>query len=208
MLWLTVVPALLGLGRDAVAQTESQRFELTPYGGYRFGGSFKTEDGATTVSLDDSHSLGLVFNARESANTQWEVIYSRQDSSADTSMLQGFAPTTDMRIELLQGGGTYEFEGTAAAQPYLAATLGGTHVSPEAPGLDSDTFWSMSIGLGLALRPNARFGVRLEARALGTLVGSSTTLFCRSDLGGGCTVRLDGRVLWQVETFAGVVFRF
>jgi hypothetical protein len=41
------------------------------------------------------------------------------------------------------------------------------------------------------------------------LIDSDTNLFCASGIGGAvCAIRVDGRVLWQIETFAGVVFRF
>ena len=199
---------LLSIPAEAVGQSNFGRAELTPYAGYRFGGSFDSEDGSASVRLDDRGSGGLILNVRETANTQWEVIYARQDTVADTSALAEFAPSTNVQMDFLQGGGTYEFEGTSV-RPYLAATIGGTHISPEAPGLNSDTFWSMSIGLGLQFRPSERLGFRLEARAWGTLIDSDTDLFCVSDLGGAvCAIKVDGRVLWQIETFAGVVFRF
>ncbi len=95
------------------------------------------------------------------------------------------------------------------ARPYLAATLGGTYISPDAEGLKSDTFWSFSIGTGLQVFPAKHLGLRLEARAWGTLLSSSSSLFCSSGPdGGACAIAVSGEMLWQVETFAGVVFRF
>jgi hypothetical protein len=77
------------------------------------------------------------------------------------------------------------------------------------PGLNSETFWSFSIGAGLQIRPSDRLGIRLEARAWGTLIESDTTLFCLSGVqGASCGIRMDGRVLWQLETIAGIVVRF
>lgn len=203
-----MLPLLLGASGNVMGQVDTARFELTPYAGYRFGGTFTDEDGSTSVELDDGEGFGLIFNLRESANTQWEVVYSRQDTDADTSALNGFAPTTEVRLHHLEGGGTYEFEG-GAARPYLALTLGGTRIEPRIPGLKGDTFWSMSIGTGLLIRPTARVGIRLEARAWATLVDSNTSLFCVSAAAGAaCAIQIDGRVLWQLETSAGIVFRF
>ena len=57
--------------------------------------------------------------------------------------------------------------------------------------------------------PAARIGIRLEARAWGTLMQSDTDIFCRTGPEQNlCAVRVDGKVLGQVETIAGVVFRF
>ena len=192
---------------DALGQVP-RRFELTPYAAHRFGGSFEHEDGTTSIDLDDANGFGLIFNVRESAKTQWEVIYARQDTSADTSSVAGLATSTDVRFEHLQGGGTYEFDARPGWQPFLAATLGGTHVTPRWAGLQGDTFWSMSIGTGVAIRPSARIGFRLEARVWGMLVDSDTRLFCISSGGATCEIEIDGRVLWQLETFAGVTVRF
>lgn len=193
---------------EAAAQADADRFELTPYAGYRFGGTFEDRDGAADVGLDDDASLGLIFDIREDEDRQWEIIYSRQDAAADTSGLTGFAPATDVRIHYLHGGGTYQWQ-QRAVRPYVTATLGGAHVDPSLPELGGDTFWSISLGVGMQLRSAARVGIRLEARVFGTLVDSDSALFCRSGTdGGACAIQVDGRMFWQVETAAGLVFRF
>ena len=82
-------------------------------------------------------------------------------------------------------------------------------MSPDVRTLDSDTFFSGSLGVGLMVLPTNRVGVRLEARTHATLLRSDSDLFCESGPGGGlCAVAVNGDVLWQVEAFAGVVFRF
>ncbi len=197
---LTAVPSF--------AQTSPGAFELTPYGGYRFGGTFEDVDGQGEVELDDDASFGLIMNFRESGNTQWEVIYSQQNTTADIADFALPLSEVDIRLQSLQLGGTYMGEGERV-RPYLAATIGGTHVEPDDSAFDDDTFWSFSIGGGLQIAPSNRVGLRLEARGWGTLVSSSTSLFCSSGPQGGlCAIEIDGRMLWQFETFAGVVFRF
>lgn len=197
-----------GCAGEAAAQDAARRFELTPHAGFGFGGRFEEENGPASVRLGDDTSVGLLLDIREAADTQWEVLYSRQDTTADTSALAGFAPETRVRMHYLQGGGTYQWPGETA-RPYLAATVGATRIAPSAPGLAGDTFPSLSVGLGLAIRAHARLGIRLEARVFGTLVDSDTGLFCESGAGGAaCAIEVDGRVLWQIETFAGLVLRF
>ena len=68
----------------ALAQEQNFKFELTPYGGYRVGGEFEETAGNLSIDLDDNSSFGFIFNARHSPITQWEILYSRQETSADT----------------------------------------------------------------------------------------------------------------------------
>jgi opacity protein-like surface antigen len=200
---------LAGLyGTSAETNGDDLDFELTPFGAYRFGGSFYVTDSDETLELDDASSYGVLFNVRQHHNTQWEILYSRQQTESRPRNAPPSSAAVDLDIQILQGGGTYQGEGERA-RPYVAATLGGTHIKSNSAGSTSDTFFSFSIGGGLQLRPNDRLGIRLEARAYGTLTASNTDLFCRTgpDLN-VCAIRVDGKVLWQVETLAGIVFRF
>ena len=117
-------------------------------------------------------------------------------------------PDADVEVHVLQLGGTYLGDGDTV-YPYLAATLGGTHVRTRSGNSDSDTFFSGSIGLGVKFMPSEQFGLRLEARAYGTLIDSSTDLFCSTGPDENvCAIQVRGESLTQVETFAGIVFRF
>jgi len=196
---------LLGASAAATAADDALDFEITPYGGWRFGGTFDIQESTDSWELDESSSFGLILNLRERANTQWEFIYSQQESSARLKSSTQPAARVDLDVQYFQVGGTYQWEGDIL-RPYLAATIGGTRVS--APS-QSDAFWSGSIGLGFQIMPESRVGIRVEARAWGSLTDSSTDLFCSVGPDQNiCAIRVDGSVLSQVETFAGVVFRF
>jgi len=192
----------------AHAQDSRAGFELTPFGGYRFGGSFEIEDSSDSFDFEDSPSYGLILNFPHRANTRWEILYSRQSTEAEFSGVTTNDPVVDVDLQMLQLGGTYQFEGDKVI-PYLAATLGATHARASASGSESDTFWSGSIGLGVLVSPHSRVGLRLEARAYGTFTNSSTDLLCVSGPeGAGCAISVAGDILTQIETFVGVVFRF
>jgi len=192
----------------AHAQNSAYKFELTPFGAYRFGGTFAVEDSTETFDLQDSSSFGLILNFPHRANTQWEVFYSKQATVAEFSAATPTDVAVDVDLQVLQLGGTYQFEGDKV-RPYIAATLGGTHARAYGTGSGSDTFWSASFGLGVMISPSSRVGLRLEARAYGTLMNSSTDLFCQTGPDANvCAIRIQGDVLGQFETFAGVVFRF
>lgn len=205
---LIVVILIATLLLPQVAASQEQNFELTPFAAYRFGGTFDVEQSDASYELDDSESFGMLFNVRQSANTQWEVLYSKQNTNARLRDGAGTSPSVDTDIHVLQLGGTYQGDGKTV-RPYVAMTLGGTHVKTVANGSQSDTFFSGSIGLGVQIRPGDRLGFRLEARAYGTLTDSSTDLFCQTGPDVNlCAIRIDGQIVTQFETFAGVVFRF
>lgn len=190
------------------AQEQAPNFELTPFAGYRFGGTFDVEESSDTYELQDSSSFGLILNWQHSGDTKWEVLYSKQQTEAEFNGATANDPLVDVDLQMLQLGGIYQFEGEMA-QPYMVATIGGTHVSAQSGGSESDTFWSGSIGIGVLISPSSRIGLRLEARAIGTLINSSTDLLCRTGPNvNACAVRLEGDMLSQIETFAGVVIRF
>ena len=196
----------LALCHAAAADAEDgKRFEITPFGGYRFGGTFEIEASEASYKLQDSSSLGLIFNLRDRDNTQWELLFSRQTPEARLVAGTGARPFVDMELQTLQLGGTYQGRGDTV-RPYLAATIGGTLIKANA---ESDSFFSGSIGVGLQIMPLSHIGIRLEARAHGALTDPDTDLFCRTGPDENiCAVRVEDDLFAQMETFAGIVFRF
>ena len=189
----------------ASAQDGPGNFEITPFGSYRFGGTFDITGSNDSYSFEDSSSFGLILNLREQHRTQWELYYSTQPTDAELSAGTGLQQSVGVETHILQFGGTYQGE-HERFRPYVAMTIGGTQISTPA---DSDTFWSGSIGVGFQVMPNSRLGIRLEARAHAALTSSDTDLFCATGPNQNvCAVRVDGEVLSQFETFAGLVFRF
>jgi opacity protein-like surface antigen len=193
----------------AFASAQQSAVEVTPFAGYRFGGTFETEDETARYELEDSASFGVLVNLPHKTNTQWEILYSQQGSAeAIYEGDPGPDPLVDVDIHVLQIGGTYLFEGERAI-PYLAATLGGTHIRTTSTESTDDTFFSGSIGIGMKFLPTSRVGIRVEARAYGTLISSDSALFCSTGPDANvCAVRIDGKLFSQVETFAGITFRF
>jgi len=194
-----------------LAGAQDNGIEITPFAGYRLGGTFESADAtdpSTEYEMVDSSSFGLIVNFPYKNNTQWEILYSQQQSEALYSGPSGPDPQVDVDIHVLQLGGTYQGDGDKA-RPYLAATLGATHIRTGSVSSTSDTFFSGSIGVGVMLMPTARVGVRVEARAYGTLLNSESDIFCSTGPNANvCAVHLEGNLLGQIETFAGITFRF
>ncbi|MEX2125255.1 MAG: hypothetical protein WD795_15290 [Woeseia sp.] len=190
------------------AASEIPQVSLTPFGGYTFGGEFTDEDDSLSVEVDDAAHFGLIFNIRESANTQWEIFYAQQQSEADTSDVSPAQPLVDIDVQYLQIGGTYVADGYRA-RPFMAATVGVTRFDPGPLTFDTENFFSFGIGAGWQLQPMDRLGLRLEGRLLGTLLHSDTALFCETGPEENvCAIVAKGDVYWQLQTSLGVVFRF
>ncbi len=160
---LLLATSLSTVSQTRTALADDLNVEITPFAGYRTSGSFDLEGVDGSYRLDDSESFGLLFNLRQSGNTQWEVLYSRQETTARLEGSTSSAPLVDTDIQVLQLGGTYQGEGETA-RPYVAMTLGGTHIKATTNVSQSDTFFSGSLGIGLNVVPNKRLGIRLEAR--------------------------------------------
>lgn len=202
------VPCIGALLLSPVAATaqQAQLFELTPFAGYRVGGEFEVTDTGETVKLADAPGYGLLFNVRQTYNTQWEILYSLQRTETQPSPL--LASPLELDLHVLQGGGTYQGD-PGPIRPYVAATIGATHMKARNSNGQSDTFLSFSLGGGLQVAPTNRLGLRLEARGYGSLTSSSTDLFCQTGPDQNvCAIRVEGKLMWQLEAFAGIVFRF
>lgn len=206
--WILALALWLGGLTAADAADDGLRFELTPYVGYRMGGSFS--DDATDIELDieDSAAQGFIVNGRVRSNTQWEVLYGRQSTEIETGGLFSNDPLLDFDVEYMHFGGTYLFDGEWV-RPFMALTIGVTHADPGDRSFGSENFFSASIGGGWNLAATNRIGVRLEMRAFMTFVDNDSRLFCESDAGAaGCLILIDSNTLTQWEARAGLTWRF
>jgi len=205
--FLTLALAVGGLSATASAEDE-YRFELTPYAGYRMGGSFSDEENDIELDIRDSAAQGFIVNGKVRSNTQWEVLYGRQATDIEAAGLFNGDSLLDFDIEYMHFGGTYLFDGESV-RPFMAMTVGVTHADPGDSTYGSENFFSASLGGGWNLAATSRFGIRLEIRAFMTFVDNDSRLFCESDAGAGeCLILIDSNTLTQWEARAGVTFRF
>lgn len=211
--YLTVAAAVLALaapGAGLADPMEIPRFSMTPMGGYTFGGEFGDEAAAASVEVEDRAHWGLIANLRESANTQWEIFYSRQQSEAAVTELPGgaLAGAVDLDVQYLHVGGTYVADGLTA-RPFLAATVGATRFDPDPLSFGSENFFSFGLGAGWQFAPTERLGLRLESRLLGTFLRSDSELFCETGPDENlCAISTDSDMYWQLQASLGLVFRF
>lgn len=206
----SMVLALAASGAVAADPDGIPRLSVTPSVGYTFGGEFEDEAATASVEVEDAAHWGLIVNLRESANTQWEVFYARQQSEAEITVLPVGIPagTVDLDVQYLHVGGTFVADG-GRARPFLAATVGATRFDPDPLSFDSENFFSVGLGAGWQFAPTERLGLRLESRVLGTFLRSDSKLFCQTGPDENiCAISATGDVYWQLQASLGVVFRF
>jgi opacity protein-like surface antigen len=182
----------------------AQGWEITPFGGYQFGGEFAGLDADIGLELDEDVSYGLMVDIDLDPERQVEIYFSRQETQL-TYDEGDFSGTSlfDIDVSYYHVGGTYLWD-EPIVKPFVVGTLGITHLDPDPPGLSSETRFSMSLGGGVKVMPTEHVGVRLEGRGFATFVDSSTSVF----YGDGLSVYFSGDVFWQFQFSAGLVFRF
>jgi hypothetical protein len=193
----------LGFVGGGARAASAQGVEVTPFGGYRFGGDFFELITKQPVDLDGAPALGLVVNVPWSHHLQVEGLFTHQEADI-IARPAPFAPAIPWRITVdhWMGGGLREFE-TGRARPFLTGMLGLTRYAADN---DSEMRFTVSAGGGVKLFPTSHVGFRLETRVFTTFVDAEGSAFACTP--GFCLFALDTNVVWQAEFTAGVVFRF
>jgi opacity protein-like surface antigen len=181
-------------------------FAVSPFAGYRFGGSFTLTGTDTHVDVDDHAAYALALDlSTDHQQTQYELFYSRQSTSLGS---QSPVPS-GLVVEYLHIGGTADLFDSAESrlQPYAIGSLGATRFSPD--GGSRKTKFSASLGVGVRTAVTQHVAFRLEARGFFTVLSSSTAVFCRSDQSGGlCQIQGRGTSFIQADILAGVSYAF
>jgi hypothetical protein len=191
------------------AHADGVRAEITPFGGYRFGGDFDYVDPDTeelkAADLDAGGSWGIDLGLYRDQTSFYELLYSTQEVGLDSN--EAAHEGVDVTTVYYQFGGTLFFPAEQWMVPFLSFTLGATQFS--ADGFDSETKFSMSLGGGFRLPITDNFGATLGLRGYLTFVDSDTDYFCSSNgENGTCLVRSSGSTFFQGEATLGLTLRF
>ncbi len=116
-----------GQGDEANESRSSMRWEVTPFVGYRMGGDFDV-NAPGGGDLVNHGSFGLAVNLFIDETASYELFYSRQETSFESS--SPIAPF-DLDIEYLHLGGTLVLSDELPVEPYMVGGVGLTRLSPE-----------------------------------------------------------------------------
>ncbi len=188
-------------------QANAGNFEVTPFGGYTWGGQFTDSVTGTALKVDETANYGIMADFKQDEQSQIELYISRQNTQLKTnSGLFTGNPLFDLDIEYYHIGGTYNPNpDPGKTRPFVVGTLGATHMVPKGSGLNSLTKFSLSLGGGVKLFVTDRVGLRLEGRWFGTLFDGSGSAFCSS---GTCAIQVQGSLFSQFVANGGLIIAF
>ena len=213
-LTLHVFLALLALATPARAQyVQIDSFEVTPFAGVRFGGTFDVraeQPPQTQATLKEASSYGLAAGVRFEGSALVEFRWTRSTSTLrfDAPLGPLGASLGDVTLNQFHADFTREFviPEVKGLRSFLTGSVGATHV---AAANDGFTRFSFGLGAGLKQFPGSSFAIRAEAKWLPILIDPEVGAWACGTVGaGGCLVVLNGRLTQQFELSVGPVVRF
>lgn len=212
-----LVLALPAMGADGARAMERDsfvpRFEVMPWGGYRFGGSFDYDNGegdAGTFEVRDGSSFGVDIGIYRDPVSFYELLYASQSSRMDT----GSATTEEieLRTDYYHIGGTLLFPQPNNLVAWLSMTAGMSRFSPsgtlQGEPLAPESDFSMSLGGGLRIPLNPHFAIVGGVRGYLTFIDPSSRIFCVSSGGATCVFQFSGSTYFQIEGLLGLALTF
>ena len=181
----------------------AQNAEITPYIGYRFGGSFTNRAQDVSFDVQNSASFGVIFDYKLFDFLMAEFHWSRQGSTLELSR-DDEALDTSITLNNFHGGVLFQ-GGSRDLQPYFLASLGVTRIGFNEG--DSATNFSLGLGVGMKGLVTDRVGWRVEFRGFTTFTDIEDE-YEVCDVWGCATVTNTSSILWQSQVLGGVVVAF
>jgi hypothetical protein len=212
----TILMTLLALAVVGGSEVRAQKFEVTPFGGYRWGG--KLSDGSYStvgpyvVSLNFANggSYGLIVGYYVKPRYQIEVFWDRQHTTLElvNETLDSSEDLANGKVDYLQAGLLMLlFPEDYKLQPFFSFSVGATHIGPDISNVDSHWFSSVGYAIGVKYYFSERFGVRVSSRGMSSIVTNSDKYFCDLDSidSPGCFILPKDTWMWQFDVTAGVI---
>ena len=182
--------------------TQTQRFAISPFYGYRFGGDVEDKSTESKYSFKHGPAFGLFLDyAPMDFYGRYELLWSHQDTSVDFNGDNGLGKV-DLTIDVVQVGGVLEF-GKERLREYVSVHVGATHFSSDGHG--DDTYFSFGIGVGMKAFLTRNIYLRADLRAFCTVVESEGSFIY---VDGVTAASFSGSTLWQGQASAGIGVTF
>lgn len=181
-------------------------FELTPFVGYRWGGTIfanQTFIFGQDVDVAPSANFGVSFGIPlGDSGMKVELMANRQSSELETGggLFEPDDEVADIDITYLHAGLQIPFARSRNATPYFIASAGIANLDPQLLGVDAEQRFSASAGIGVKVPMSRALSFRFEGRGYYTaLEEDSDCSFCEY---------FYNEDFYQGEVNAGLVFSF
>jgi len=189
--------------RDA---PRSGAFEITPFIGYRWGGTIfanQTFIFDEDVDVEPSANFGATFGIPVGdSGFKLQLMANRQSSELETGsgLFEPDNDVADVDITYLHAGLEIPFARSRNASPYVIVSGGLASIDPQIRGVSAEQRFSASAGIGVKIPMSRALSFRFEGR------GYYTALEEKDD----CTVcdYFYNEDFYQGEVNAGLVFSF
>ena len=184
-------------------------FELTPFGGFRYGGTLWADRSSLfgfDTSVASNPNVGLNFGIPiGDTPMKLELMVNQQKThlSPGDELFGPDVNLADMDVTYYHAGLQIPFGDPRSVNPFLVLSAGVANLRPDIAGVSSENRFSGSAGLGVKVPVTRHIGFRIEARGYFTSLSNDDD---RDDC-----FRCDGdwgRDLYQGETNFGLVISF
>ena len=186
---LATALGLAGAGRAVAAE-----WEVAPFAGMRFGGSFDESSTGAIVDFDPAPAFGITLGRSLARETRVELTWSRQQTELEDRGI-------DLDVDHLHVAGVYAPRPTGG---YVLASAGLTRFEASLAGSSADVGFSLGVGGGARVPVGRKLSLRLEARGWAVLTSGGAGAICS----GGCTFFFTGSGLFQLEGSIGLAVPF
>lgn len=200
---------LLSLLVPTFAFAQNHVLEVTPFGGYQWGGNISarsTDIFNQDVNVSDSGSYGVLLDVPIDYGFQLELLANHQETSlnTDSGLFDPAARVADINIDYYHAGFLWQFDPAPNVRPFMTMSLGLANLSLDLPNVSNEQRLSGSIGGGVKVFLNRNIGLRFEGRGFWTNTTKNENHCCN----GGYYDYYYNDDLYQGEALVGVIFAF
>ena len=151
-----------------------ETFELSPFVGYRWGGTIFADQSFVfnedvDVASNPNFGINFAFPLGDSG-MKLELMANRQSSELETEsgLFEPNNEIADIDVTYLHAGLQFPFARSRNVTPYVVVSAGLANLDPQVSGVSAENRFSASAGVGVKLPMSDALSIKLEGRGYST----------------------------------------